>query len=129
LSQLRQHHQALDALNVDVKVITFDGPELANSYAKFLLSDWQLLVDADRSVYRRYGFERGNWSAIYGFTSVVRYLKLFISGHRPGKPGKDWRQLGGDVLVDQEGVVRLHYVSKTPHDRPTVESIMTRIEL
>jgi hypothetical protein len=128
LSQLRQHHHRFKSLNVDVKVITFDAPELANPYAKSQLSEWPLLVDGDRSLYRRYGFERGSWSAVYGFVSVFRYLLLIFSGQRPGKPGKDWRQLGGDVLVDPDGFVRVHYASKTPHDRPAVESLISEIE-
>lgn len=128
MSQLRQKQKELVERGVDVKVITFDDPELANPYAESLLAEWPLLVDSDRSLYRHYGFERGSWSAIYGVSSVVRYLGLILSGHRPGRPGKDWRQLGGDVLVDPEGIVRMHHVSKTPHDRPTMEHLLSAIK-
>jgi len=129
LSQLLQSYPELVDLGVVVKVITFDDPELTGPYAESLLPDWPLLVDSDRSLYRRYGFERGSWSSIYGFASVLRYLWLIISGHRPGKPGKDWRQLGGDVLVDPQGMVRMHYISKTPHDRPSVGLLMNEINV
>jgi hypothetical protein len=128
LSQLRQEQNELVERGVDVKVITFDDPQLANPYAESLLGEWPLLLDSDRSLYRRYGFERGSWSAIYGVSSVVRYLGLILSGHRPGRPGKDWRQLGGDVLVDPEGIVRIHHVCKTPHDRPTIEDLLLAIK-
>jgi len=115
-------------LGIEIKVITFDDLELANPYAEGLCSSWPLLLDSDRSLYRRYGFERGSWSAIYGLASVVRYLGLMLRGHRPGKPGKDWRQLGGDVLVDPEGIVRIHHVSKAPHDRPTIDALFSKIK-
>ena len=115
-------------LGVEVKVITFDDPKLTGPYADSLLPAWALLVDSDRSLYGRYGFERGSWSAIYGFASVMQYLWLIISVHRPGKPGKDWRQLGGDVLVDPQGMVRMHYISKTPHDRPSIGFLLNKVK-
>jgi hypothetical protein len=33
-------------------------------------------------------------------------------------------QLGGDILIDPGGYVRLHHVGKSPADRPTVKSIL-----
>ena len=41
-----------------------------------------------------------------------------------GLPTDDVYQLGGDVLIDPEGTIRLHHVSRIPIDRPSVESLL-----
>ena len=89
--------------------------------------EWPLLRDADMQLYRRYGMHRGHWWDLFGPGSIWKYLKLIFSGHRPGQPGKDWQQLGGDILIDPDGIIRLHYVSETPHDRPDVDQILQQI--
>ncbi|HSH13152.1 MAG TPA: SelL-related redox protein, partial [Desulfurivibrionaceae bacterium] len=33
-------------------------------------------------------------------------------------------QRGGDVLIDPNGMVRLHHIGKGPADRPRVEDIL-----
>jgi len=128
LSQLRQAGEQLKKLNVVVKVITFDADILALAYAKETELDWPLLVDKERSLYKAYGMLRGSWWSIYSPSSIWKYLKGIFRGQRPGKPGQDWSQLGGDVLIDPEGIVRLHYISRDPHDRPSVSNIVEVIE-
>ncbi len=70
---------------------------------------------------------RGRWWAIYGPASVWHYLKLIFRGKRLQRPGADWRQFGGDVLIDPHGTVRMHFVSTSPHDRPAVDEILQRV--
>ena len=51
-----------------------------------------------------------------------------LQGFRLGKMGKDFLQLGGDVLVDPQGVIRLYYASHDPHDRPDFSEIQGVID-
>lgn len=101
---------------------------MAEAYVKETELNWPLLMDSDRSLYQRYGLSRGSWFAIYGVSSIWKYIKLIAGGRRPGKPGKDWRQLGGDILIDPAGYIRLFHASESPHDRPSPESIFELIE-
>ena len=111
-----------------VKVITFDADFMSVAYVKKTGLPWPLLQDSEQELYNAYGMIRGSWWSIYGLPSIVRYLSLIVKGTMPGRPGKDWRQLGGDVLIDPEGVVRLHYISEGPHDRPSVQTLLSVIE-
>lgn len=88
---------------------------------------WPLLLDPDQSLYAAYGMRRGSWWQIYGPGSIWNYLGLMLKRRLPGKPGKDWRQLGGDVLIDPDGIVRLHYISADPHDRPPVKLLLSMV--
>lgn len=112
-------------MGIEVAIVTFDSGFMARAYVEQTQLAWPLLIDTDRKLYRAYGMEQVGWWAIYGLPSIWHYLQLiFLRGRRIEKPGSDFRQVGGDVLVDPQGIVRFHYVSKSPHDRPTVEAIL-----
>ena len=127
MSQLWQQKTRLEELKVDVKIVTFDNDVMAQAYLKSSKINWPLLLDPDQALFKAYGLQQGSWQSIYGLGSILKYLKLIFAGQTPGRPGKDWRQLGGDVLVSPDGIVRLHYRSDSPHDRPSVDSIISLI--
>ena len=124
MTQSRKYEQDLAASTVAVAVVTFDSNFLAMRYIQDTKLDWPLLLDSDRQLYRVYKMEHGDWRSLYGPTSIWRYLHLMFRGQRLKRPGEDFRQLGGDVLIDPNGIVRLHYVSNSPHDRPTPLTIL-----
>jgi len=128
VSQLRQQQNRLDELKINVKIVVFDNDTMAKAYAAVTKLDWPLLLDTERKLYAAYGMERGSWWDIYNPVSVARYIWLMLRNKFPGKPGNDWRQMGGDVLVDPNGIVRLHHISTNPHDRPTLDQIFETVE-
>lgn len=128
MTQLRQQEKRFDELNVKVKVVSFDANFLAIAYIENTNLKWPLLLDTQLELYKAYGMERATWRQIYGVASILKYLKLIFSGQLPGKPGKDYRQLGGNVLIDLQGIVRMHYVSISPHDRPDIDEIFRIIQ-
>lgn len=125
--QLRQQQEALSALDVRVLVVTFEGVGSARHYLSDTDLPWPLLLDEERTLYRAYGMERGRWWQVYGPRTLWAYLKLLLSGRRLEAAGADPDQLGGDVLIDPDGIVRLHYVSDNPADRPSVASLIAQI--
>ncbi len=114
----------MNDLDIRVKVITFDADYMALAYVKQTNLPWPLILDPEQKLYKAYGMTRGSWWAVFGLPSIWKYLRLMIKGRMPGKPGKDWRQLGGNVLIDRQGIVRFHYISTGPHDRPAVEALL-----
>ena len=97
---------------------------MAVDYVRQNALPWPLLLDEDRELYNSYQMDRANWWAIYGPASIWHYLQLILRGCRLKRPGTDWRQVGGDVLIDPAGVIQFHFVSTSPHDRPAVESML-----
>ena len=88
---------------------------------------WPLLVDTHRSLYRAYGMERGSWWQLFGPPAIWIYVKLMAKGRRLHRPGSDVQQLGGDVLIDPAGTVRLHHIGSGPADRPSVAQLLASI--
>ena len=123
MSQLRREQTRLDERKIEVKIVAFDDDVMAKAYAQQTNLPWPILLDRERELYAAYGMEKGSWWDVYNPVSVIRYIWLILRGRNVGKPGSDWFQMGGDVLIDPNGIVRLHHPSSNPHDRPSVKQL------
>ncbi len=127
MTQLRPHEAELAELNIQVLVVTFQPPQLAQLYVEETQLPWPLLVDESRSVYAAIGMERGSVWNVWGPQNWGVYFKLMAKGRALRAPAGDVHQLGGDILIDPGGIVRLHHVGVGPADRPTVESLLEHV--
>lgn len=129
LDRLRAERAAFAALGVQVAAVTFESLDKARPYAEELqLEPWPLLLDTDRTVYDAYGMVRGGWWQILQPANWVGYGQLFWQGYAPRVPalGTDVFQLGGDVIIDPQGVIRLHDCSE-PAARLAPETLLAAI--
>lgn len=106
-----------------VVVVTFEANPFVRAYVAEMNISWPILIDQDRTLYRHYGMHRGHLWNIWGFRTWWAYAKELARGRLPKYSGADTRQLGGDVLIDPGGIVRLHHVGSGPADRPSVAAI------
>lgn len=127
MTQLRQHADRIHELDMQVAVVTFDDDFMARGYVEQTDLQWPMLLDREVAMYRAYSMDRADLWSIYGPASIWNYLKLISRGRKIEKPGTDLRQLGGDVLIDPAGIVRYHFVSTSPHDRPSPEDILQHV--
>jgi hypothetical protein len=118
----------LELLDVSVAIVTFEGGPRVDTYARETGFDWPILVDESLELYSAYGMGHGHWWHIWGPPAWWIYFKLLIRGRRPHMPSANVNQLGGDVLIDPEGTIRLQHVGKGPADRPPVNSLLAVVE-
>ena len=124
MSQLRQQEQELQALGIDVAVVTFQSSPIAENYVRETKLNWPILIDETLQLYSAYGMERGRVWDVWGPATMGVYFKLMFKGRMPRKPAGDVHQLGGDILIDPQGIVRIHHIGTGPADRPTLESLL-----
>lgn len=108
-------------------MVTFELGFLAQAYVRETQLAWPLLVDDSRALYAAYGMDRGGWWAVWGPASWWAYAKLLARGYRMRGSEGDVNQLGGNVLIDPAGVVRLLHVGSGPADRPSVASLLEAV--
>lgn len=113
---------------MQVVAVTFEAESVAAAYVGETGLDWPMLVDRQRTLYAAYGMERGRWRDIMGLASWKLYAKLMAGGRRLHRPTGDTRQLGGNVLIDRQGTVRLHHVGAGPADRPSVAQLLELVD-
>ena len=123
LSQLRHIESELKEKGVEVVVVTFEAGFVAQSYVEDENLQWPLLVDETRDVYHAYDMLSAGFWDIWGPSTWWAYIRGVFGGHKLKASEGDVSQRGGDVLIDPDGVVRLHHVGDGPADRPTIEAI------
>lgn len=126
--QLHQIEDEFRKRDVRIVVVTFEAGFLAAGYVEDTGIRWPLLIDSNREVYRAYDMlEAGFWD-IWGPRTWWAYIKELARGRLPGKSEGDISQRGGDVLIDPEGIVRLHHVGQGPGGRPSARSILVALD-
>ena len=108
-------------------MVAFDDEPAARSYVEQNHLEWPLLIDAQRSLYAQFGMGRASLWTLLKPSSIWRYIRLELKGVKHQKRGKDIQQLGRDVLIDPNGVLRLNHISTNSHDRPSIDSLMQLI--
>jgi hypothetical protein len=122
--QLQQQADAIQTVGLRVLVVTFEGASPARRYVDETQLPWPLLIDEKRELYQAFTMGAGSRWDVLGPASWSVYFKLMARGRLPRRPTGDITQLGGDVLIDPSGIVRLHHVGTGPADRPSVESLL-----
>ena len=108
-----------------VLAIGFDDPERMLSGLDF---PWPVLLDRDRAAYRSYGLGRAPPTQLLGLGWVPGYVRKLLRGDPLKRPGLDVLQLGGDFVIDRNGVVLLAHPSKHFEDREPVGALVRALE-
>lgn len=124
---MRDHEAEFRRHGTAIAIVTFENDFFARSYVEETGLAWPLLVDTGRELYRRYGMLSAGWWDVWGPATWKAYLREMLKGHLPRKSSGDIFQRGGDVLIDPDGIVRLHHIGTGPADRPSVEEILAKI--
>lgn len=125
---MRQQKDRLQHNNINVFVVTFEQEEHALNYRQETDLGWPLVVDSSRELYRYYGMEKAGFWDLWGPATWRVYLREILKGNRPRPANDDIYQRGGDVLINPEGMVRLHHIAKGPADRPRIDDILEIVE-
>jgi peroxiredoxin len=126
---LRDREADFDHLGVKIVVVTFANNFMARSYVDDTRLAWPLLVDENRSVYQNYSMLSASFWDIWGPKTWLAYARELLKGKHLVKSEDDIYQRGGDVLIDPQGIVRLHHVGTGPADRPGVGLILRMIRM
>jgi peroxiredoxin len=124
---LREQEHWFNEHDVKVVIVTFEGGFFARQYTAETGTDWTLLIDESRQLYREYNMLHASFWDIWQPKTWLVYLREILKGNKPKQSSGDISQRGGDVLVDPGGIVRLHHVGQGPGDRPPVREIQQAV--
>lgn len=124
---MREQEDELNKRGATVAVVTFEHDFFARQYVAETGMAWPLLVDESRDTYRSYGMLAASFRDVWGPATWRVYIKALLRGEKLRHSEGDIYQRGGDVLIDPDGIVRLHHVGEGPADRPAVSVILEAI--
>lgn len=90
-----------------------------------------MLLDSQRKVYTAFGLHR-SVSKVWGVEEMVYYAESMAKNIPLPNPSQyvndDPQQMGGDFIIDKDGVVQYMYCSKKSIDRPSVQDILDNLK-
>jgi len=126
VAQLCQTQQEFVDLDTHVLIISFGTLPAAQIWLKETCATFDFLLDPDRKIYQAYGLERSIFRS-WNLRTIWTYIKLLSSGKKWRGIQGDSSQLGGDFLIDRDGIIRLAFRSHDPTDRPSVNNLLALI--
>jgi AhpC/TSA antioxidant enzyme len=125
------HHR--DRIEAAGGVVLTVGFEKLDRMVRGLDWPWPILLDRDHSAYERFGLGRAPVTELLKPTGWMRgYLREVRAGNVRGamlsRPGRDMLQLGGDFVIDADGIVALAHASSEIDDRAPVGALVRALE-
>jgi hypothetical protein len=120
-----------EAYHVSIVIVSFEDELFVRRYRDESGISWPVVSDPGRELYRQFGMERASLGQILNWRSLRGYLGLVFGRRRAVKmpTNHDYLQLGGDILVDPTGIIRLAHRSETPEDRPKLADVMQLMKI
>lgn len=110
-------------MNGDVVIISFETGYWLQVWQAETQAPFPLILDSRRDAYRAYGLERSLLRS-WGTRNLWHYTKARLHGQKAHSTGGDTTQLGGDFIIDTDGVIRMAYRSHDPTDRPPISVLL-----
>jgi peroxiredoxin len=126
VAQVVAHSVEIEQLQANVITVAFESSFWAHVWLQETHSPFPFLIDPERQAYHAYGLQASALRA-WSPRTLWYYLKAAWQGReRLGKRG-DPHQLGGDFIIDPQGIVRLAQPSRDPLDRPSLDQLLTTL--
>ncbi len=122
------YRHSLDEIGANVVFVTFDDPDaVRKGFLAGLEVPYPVLVDRERESYRAWGLRRSSVAGIWLDPRVwARYAALVLRGERMRRFGSDTLQLGGDFVLDRDGIV-VYARPQRRDDRPPVGELLAAL--
>lgn len=127
MARLRQYQAEIEEQNTQVVIISFGTPALARKWIQETQTEFIFLIDPEKKSYRAFSLEHSlmrSWNPKIWFA----YARLMAWGRKWRGIQGDSGQLGGDIIVDRSGIIRLVHRSQDPADRPPVDDILEKLK-
>ena len=125
-TQLRRTKRKFDALGTQIVLVGMGTPVKADVFRAELDLPFLVLCDPDRVGYRRYGLLK--MSARHEFAHLSSATRFIADSARYGvrlsPVGQDFTQLGGDFVVDTQGIVRFAFCGQRASDLPEISDLL-----
>jgi peroxiredoxin len=124
VAQLCQHQEKLEELNTQVVIISFGTLPTVQKWMEENCVGFEVLLDRERTVYQAFGLDRSFWRS-RNFKTRWVYFKAWLAGEKSHDSyGDDTSQLGGDFIINKDGILKLVYPSHDPTDRPPLSDLL-----
>jgi len=121
-----EYRDKIASADAEVVIVAYDETSLLQTKVLYGMTlPFPLVLDTDKSCYRRWGLGRTNlFGAMLSPVLNWRYLKLLLKGEKFLGLAPDMLQLGGDFVISTEGTIEYAHRMKNNGDRASVAALM-----
>ena len=123
MAQVVPFAEEIKRLNTDIVAVSFGTPYWANAWLEETQAPFPIWLDPHKESYQLYGMTTSKLQA-WGPRNLWFYVKAFLRGEKSKGNRGETDQMGGNFIIDKDGIVRLAYPSKNPTDRPEVDTLL-----
>lgn len=127
MAQVVPFANEINALNTNIVAVSFGTPYWANAWLEETKSPFPIWLDPEKKSYELYGMDSSALRA-WGVRNLWYYVQAIAKGEQLKEHRGDTSQMGGNFIVDKDGIVRFAYPSKNPTDRPAIETLLTALQ-
>ena len=128
---MRGKKDELEALGARVFAVSFEPPEEVRAFLEYEEQPFPILADVERRGYAEFGFAalKGWHQYKVANLSTIRVYAtgILLHGHMWRFRRHQMAQLGGNVVIDANGVVTYVHASSDPSDRPKPEVLVEAV--
>ncbi|MGH2751844.1 MAG: AhpC/TSA family protein [Actinomycetota bacterium] len=130
LVKMAEQEHRLKQADAAIIVVSFEAKDRVRAFQDRLRLPFVIALDPQRVGYRNFGLGRAGFLRSYTHPDVVLfYAGALLHGRVPSlHRGQDRRQLGGDFVLDGQGVVVLAHPESGPEDRVAIGEILEAVE-
>ncbi|MGD9794358.1 MAG: redoxin domain-containing protein [Acidimicrobiia bacterium] len=126
---IRQMASRLDEFgDARIVVVSFAPVERVAAYRDHIGVPFTYVSDTERALYQTLGAVRGSVRQIWNMGTLRMYAHLLKKGRRIRRPTEDIYQLGADVVVGRDGVIRFLSLPPSPDTRPSVDAVLAALD-
>ena len=127
MAQVVAHYAEFKTYQTNIVAISFGTPDWAQAWLKAVAAPFPLWLDRERRAYHAYGLEKSVIRS-WGLNNLQYYIRALLAGQKLQGYRGDLNQLGGNIIVDAQGIVRFIYPSRDPTDRPTIKMLLQLLQ-
>gem|GEM_PF-539652 len=111
MAQFVPFYEEIESLNTDVVAVSFGTPYWAKAWLQETQAPVSVWLDPEKESYRVYGLERSVWRS-WGPKNLWFYARALMRGEKLQEKRGDTDQLGGNFIMDAQGIVRFAYPTR-----------------
>ncbi|MFK7801576.1 MAG: AhpC/TSA family protein [Anaerolineae bacterium] len=117
----------INQLNTDIVAVSFGTPYWANAWLEETQAPFPIWLDPKKETYELYGMTSSALRS-WGIKNLAYYAQAYWRGEKSKGNRGDTSQMGGNFIIDKNGIVRFAYPSKDPTDRPEISKLLATLK-
>ena len=125
---MQQRYEEIRRLGAEVVAVSFEPLHRLKKQVVDLNLTFPILSDPDLEAYRAYGVRRGSFRDVFNLGASLQFLRLLFKGRWVWGSHGDIMQLGGDFIIDGEGLLKYSHPVDRSQNQADVDMLLEELK-